>query len=210
MARYRDAVCRICRKAGDKLFLKGTRCTAGKCALDRREYASGEHGQSKRRPKFSDYGLQLREKQKLKSIYGLLERQFKVCFKRAEKTKGITGEVFLQLLERRLDRVIFRLCFGKSMDEARQLVNHGHVLVNKRKVDIPSFSVKAGDVIEVKAKENIQKLIRENIELVKERGIPVWIEVDHKNLNGKILKLPERTDVQFPVKEQLIVEYYSK
>ena len=213
MARYRDSVCRICKRAGVKLFLKGTRCSAEKCALSRRESSPGKRGpgiRRRRRAKISDYGLRLREKQKLKRIYGLLERQSKIYFRRAEKATGITGEVLLQSLERRLDNVVFKLCFGKSMNEARQLVNHGHILVNNRKVDIPSFSVKAGDAIQVKAREKIRKRVEENIELAKERGVPEWIEADHKNLNGKILKLPERKDIQLPIEEQLIVEYYSK
>lgn len=208
MARYKDAVCRLCRREGKKLFLKGSRCYTEKCAVSRREYAPGQHGQS--RIKLSDYGLQLREKQKVKRIYGVLERQFRRYFKIAEKTKGITGEVLLQLLERRLDNVIFRAGFSLSRVEARQIVAHRHVRVNGRIVDIPSYSVKVGDSMNITDSENLLKRIKDNIELTKEKGLPKWLEVDLSNLGAKVVKLPERDDVGFPIQEQLIVELYSK
>lgn len=208
MARYKDAVCRLCRREGKKLFLKGSRCYTEKCAVSRREYAPGQHGQS--RIKLSDYGLQLREKQKVKRIYGVLERQFRRYFKIAEKTKGITGEVLLQLLERRLDNVIFRAGFSLSRVEARQIVAHRHVRVNGRIVDIPSYSVKVGDSMNITDSEGLLKRIKDNIELTKEKGLPKWLEVDLSNLGAKVVKLPERDDVGFPIQEQLIVELYSK
>lgn len=208
MARYKDAVCRLCRREGKKLFLKGSRCYTEKCAVSRREYAPGQHGQS--RIKLSDYGLQLREKQKVKRIYGVLERQFRRYFKNAEKTKGITGEVLLQLLERRLDNVIFRAGFSLSRVEARQIVAHRHVRVNGRIVDIPSYSVKVGDSMNITDSEGLLKRIKDNIELTKEKGLPKWLEVDLSNLGAKVVKLPERDDVGFPIQEQLIVELYSK
>lgn len=208
MAKYEDAVCRLCRREGEKLFLKGSRCYTEKCAVSRREYAPGQHGQS--RIKLSDYGLQLREKQKVKRIYGVLERQFRRYFKNAEKTKGITGEVLLQLLERRLDNVIFRAGFSLSRVEARQIVAHRHVRVNGRIVDIPSYSVKVGDSMNITDSEGLLKRIKDNIELTKEKGLPKWLEVDPSNLGAKVVKLPERDDVGFPIQEQLIVELYSK
>lgn len=208
MARYKDAVCRLCRREGKKLFLKGSRCYTEKCAVSRREYAPGQHRQS--RIKLSDYGLQLREKQKVKRIYGVLERQFRRYFKNAEKTKGITGEVLLQLLERRLDNVIFRAGFSLSRVEARQIVAHRHVRVNGRIVDIPSYSVKVGDSMNITDSEGLLKRIKDNIELTKEKGLPKWLEVDLSNLGAKVVKLPERDDVGFPIQEQLIVELYSK
>lgn len=208
MAKYGDAVCRLCRREGKKLFLKGSRCYTEKCAVSRREYAPGQHGQS--RIKLSDYGLQLREKQKVKRIYGVLERQFRRYFKIAEKTKGITGEFLLQLLERRLDNVIFRAGLSLSRMEARQIVAHRHVRVNGRIVDIPSYSVKVGDSMKIIDSEGLLKRIKDNIELTKERGLPKWLEVDPNNLEAKVVKLPERDDVGFPIQEQLIVELYSK
>lgn len=208
MAKYEDAVCRLCRREGKKLFLKGSRCYTEKCAVSRRQYAPGQHGQS--RIKLSDYGLQLREKQKVKRIYGVLERQFRRYFKIAEKTKGITGEVLLQLLERRLDNVIFRAGFSLSRVEARQIVAHRHVRVNGRIVDIPSYSVKIGDSMNITDSEGLLKRIKDNIEFTKEKGLPKWLEVDLSNLGAKVVKLPERDDVGFPIQEQLIVELYSK
>ncbi|MFH1778773.1 MAG: 30S ribosomal protein S4 [Candidatus Omnitrophota bacterium] len=208
MARYKDAVCRLCRREGKKLFLKGSRCYTEKCAVSHREYAPGQHGQS--RIKLSDYGIQLREKQKVKRIYGVLERQFRRYFKIAEKTKGITGEVLLQLLERRLDNVIFRAGFSLSRVEARQIVAHRHVRVNGRIVDIPSYSVKVGDSMNITDSEGLLKRIKDNIELTKEKGLSKWLEVDLSNLGAKVVKLPERDDVGFPIQEQLIVELYSK
>jgi small subunit ribosomal protein S4 len=208
MAKYQDAVCRLCRREGAKLFLKGTRCYSEKCAISRREYAPGQHGQG--RIKLSDYGLQLREKQKLKRIYCVLERQFRRYFKIAEKSKGVTGEVLLQLLERRLDNVIQRAGFAPSGAEARQMVAHRHVKVNGRTVDIPSYSVKIGDSIKVVGKEKTIKHIKDNIERTKDKGSPKWMEADLNNLEAKIIKLPAREDIGFPIQEQLIVELYSK
>lgn len=208
MAKYEDAVCRLCRREGAKLFLKGSRCYTEKCAISRREYAPGQHGQS--RIKLSDYGVQLREKQKVKRIYGILERQFRRYFKIAEKSKGITGEVLLQLLERRLDNVVFRAGFSLSRAEARQIVAHGHVRVNGRTIDIPSYSVKIGDSIILIDSEGLLKRIKDNIEITKEKGLPKWLEVNPKNLEAKVVKFPEREDVGFPIQEQLIVELYSK
>lgn len=208
MAKYEDAVCRLCRREGAKLFLKGSRCYTEKCAISRREYAPGQHGQS--RIKLSDYGVQLREKQKVKRIYGILERQFRRYFKIAEKSKGITGEVLLQLLERRLDNVVFRAGFSLSRAEARQIVSHGHVRVNGRTIDIPSYSVKIGDSIILIDSEGLLKRIKDNIEITKEKGLPKWLEVNPKNLEAKVVKFPEREDVGFPIQEQLIVELYSK
>jgi len=208
MAKYKDAVCRLCRREGSKLFLKGTRCYTPKCAISRREYAPGQHGQG--RIKLSDYGLQLREKQKVKRIYGVLERQFRRYFKIAEKSKGITGEILLQLLERRLDNVLLRSGLANSTADARQIVGHGHVKVNGRKIDIASYSVKVGDTLKADNKEGVVKHIKSNLEFTKDRGIPNWMTVDAKNLEIKIVKLPAREDIGFPVQEQLIVELYSK
>lgn len=208
MARYTDSVCRLCRREGTKLFLKGARCYTEKCAASRREYAPGQHGQS--RIKLSDYGLQLREKQKVKRIYGVLERQFRRYFKIAERSKGITGEILLQLLERRLDNVVFRAGFSLSRAEARQIVAHGHVRVNGRIVDIPSYSVKVGDVAKITDAEGLLKRIKDNIELTKEKGLPKWLEVNQNNLEAKVIKLSGRDDIGFPIQEQLIVELYSK
>ncbi len=208
MARQTGASCKLCRREGAKLFLKGARCTTDKCALSRRAYAPGQHGQ--KRKKLSGYGLQLREKQKAKRIYGLLERQFRHYFHIAERSKGVTGEVLLQLLERRLDNVIFRITFATSRQGARQIVRHGFVTVNKRKVDIPSFLVKEGDIIELKAKDKFKKKIGDNIESAKERGIPVWLEADTARLTGRIKRYPIKADVGDTIQESLIVELYSK
>lgn len=208
MARYKGAVCRLCRREGTKLFLKGTRCSTDKCAFTRRSYSPGQHGQ--RRTKLSDYGVQLREKQKARKIYGILERQFRLYFKRAERSKGVTGHNLLQLLERRLDNVVFRLCFATSRAEARQMVKHGYIGVDGKKVDIPSYSIKQGNVVQVRGTEKRLKRVRETVELLKERGIPSWIKAEHKELRGTIIRLPERSDIGFPIQEQLIVELYSK
>ena len=209
MARYQGAVCRLCRREKEKLFLKGTRCTTEKCPLSRRSYFPGEHGKTARF-KLSNYGLQLREKQKLKRMYGILERQFRRYFHIAAKSKGVTGKKLLQLLERRLDNLIFRAGFGLSHAQARQLVRHNFVYVNSRRVNIPSYSVKAGEIINVKAKDKAIKFIKDNIELSKERTIPGWLEVNQGKLEIKVLRLPEKEDIQLPIQEQLIVELYSK
>jgi small subunit ribosomal protein S4 len=192
-----------------KLFLKGTRCYTEKCALSKRAFPPGQHGHA-RVSKQSNYGLQLREKQKVKRIYGILERQFRRYFKIASKAKGVTGKILLQQLERRLDNVIFRLCFATSHTQARQIVRHGSIYVNNRRVNIPSFSVKPGDVIDVKGKDGVKKTIKENIELSKDRGVIGWLEADLQNLKAKVLRLPDREDIQMPIQEQLIVELYSK
>ena len=206
MARYTDANCRLCRREGQKLFLKGDRCYSSKCANDRRGYAPGQHGQG--RSKISDYGLQLREKQKAKRFYGLQETQFRNLFDKAARKSGITGENLLILLETRLDNVVFRLGFASSRKEARQLVNHGHFQVNGKKVNIPSYTVKPGDVIKVKEKSTNSPKFKE----VKEMSItvPSWVAVDVEKLEGKILSVPTRSEIDTPVAEHLIVELYSK
>lgn len=208
MAKYREALCRLCRREGEKLFLKGDRCYTDKCAIERRKYGPGQHGQ--RRKKLSDYAIQLREKQKAKEIYNVLERQFKRYFYMAEKKKGATGSNLLQLLERRLDNVVFRLGFATNRRQARQLVSHGHFTVNGRAVNIPSFLVRPGDVISLKESSKKLDIIQENIAKVEHRGIPSWMEVDVNNLNGRILHLPSREEIALPLQEQLIVELYSK
>ena len=209
MARYRDAVCRLCRREKEKLFLKGSKCTTEKCPVARRAYAPGEHGQA-RRFKMSNYGLQLREKQKVKRMYGVLEKQFRRYFHIATRSKGVTGKILLQLLERRLDNLIFRGGFGLSHAQARQIVRHNFVYINSKRVNIPSFLVKPGDIINIKAKEESTKFIRDNIELSKERTTPGWLELNTDKLEIKILRYPEKEDVQQPIQEQLIVELYSK
>lgn len=208
VARYSGALCRICRREGEKLFLKGDRCYTEKCAIERRKYPPGQHGQGYR--KLSDYGVQLREKQKVRKIYGLLEREFRRYFYEAERKKGITGEVLLQLLETRLDNMVYRMGFAPNRREARQLVNHGHFLVNGKKVDIPSYEIKNGYFIEVKeSSRNVPEVV-DSISKAEHRGIPIWVEVDSANMRGKVLHVPTREEIQLPVQEQLIVELYSK
>ncbi|NQT32802.1 MAG: 30S ribosomal protein S4 [Candidatus Omnitrophica bacterium] len=209
MARVTGASCRQCRREGEKLFLKGPRCTSSSCAFMRREYAPGQHGQARRR-KASGYATQLREKQKAKRIYGVLEKQFRNYFVRAEKDKGATGEVLLQLLERRLDNVIFRACFTFSRPSARQLVGHGFVRVNGRRVDIPSYTVKTGDEITVTGTDAQLKSIRENAKLAEDRGTPEWIEASGEKLVVKVVRLPKKSDIGMVIEENLIVELYSK
>ena len=206
MARYTDANCRLCRREGQKLFLKGDRCYSTKCAMERRGYAPGQHGQG--RSKASDYALQLREKQKTKRFYGLQETQFRNLFDKADRKSGITGENLLIMLETRLDNVVFRLGFASSRKEARQLVNHGHFTVNGKKVNIPSYTVKPGDVIKVKEKSTNSPKFKE----VKEMTItvPEWVSVDVEKLEGKVLAFPTREQIDTPVAEHLIVELYSK
>lgn len=208
MSRYKDEQCRICRREGQKLFLKGSRCYTDKCSITRRNYAPGEHGQG--RKKISEYGTQLREKQKTKAFYGVGEKQFRKYFEMAENKKGITGEVLLQILESRLDNVVYRLGFGTSRAQARQLVNHGHFEVNGKKVDIPSYLIKAGDVITVREIKKDNKTIKENIEANAARPVPEWLEKDAEKMQGKVLRLASREDVDLPVEEHLIVELYSK
>jgi small subunit ribosomal protein S4 len=206
MARYTDASCRLCRREGQKLFLKGERCYSTKCALEKRNYAPGQHGQS--RKKMSEYGLQLREKQKAKRFYGVLETQFRNLFDKAAKKKGMTGENLLIMLESRLDNAVFRMGFASSRKEARQLVTHGHFTVNGKKVDIPSFEVKAGDVIKVKEKSTSSPKFKEIKEMT--ISVPSWITVDVDKLEGKVVALPKREDIDTPIEEHLIVELYSK
>lgn len=209
MARYINPVCRLCRRQGEKLFLKGTRCVTQKCAISKRSYAPGQHGQ-RGKQKLSNYGLQLKEKQKAKWMYGVLERQFRRYFKIASKSKGVTGKVLLQLLERRLDNVIFRLGLGVSRSQSRQIVRHNFVYVNSKRVNIPSYLVKQGDIIQVKAKEKAMKKLRENLELSRDRTVSSWLEFNPQELKAKVLRLPEKEDIQQPIQEQLIVELYSK
>ncbi|MEI8217081.1 MAG: 30S ribosomal protein S4 [Eubacteriales bacterium] len=206
MARYIGPSCRLCRREGQKLFLKGERCYSTKCAMDKKPFAPGQHGQS--RKKLSDYGHQLREKQKAKRFYGILETQFRNYFDKAAKKKGITGENLLIMLETRLDNTVFRMGFASSRKEARQLVLHGHFTVNDHKENIPSFAVKAGDVIKVKDKSTVSPKFKE----IKEMSIsvPVWITVDVEKLEGKVIAIPRREDIDTPVAEHLIVELYSK
>ncbi len=208
MARYIGPLCRLCRREGMKLFLKGTRCYTEKCAFERRKYPPGQHGHN--RAKLSDYGLQLREKQKVKRIYGIMERQFKNYFEKATKMKGVTGENLLKLLERRLDNVIYRMGFAINRRQARQLVKHGYFLVNSRKVNIPSYLLKPGDVVEVVAKGKEKDLIKDNLAMAEQRGFPAWTEINMEEMKGKFLRIPERDEIQLPVHEQLIVEFYSK
>ncbi len=209
MGRYIGAVCRLCRRQGEKLFLKGTRCQTEKCAAAKRAYPPGQHGQG-RRQKLSNYGMQLKEKQKVKRIYGVLERQFRKYFKIASKTKGVTGKMLLQLLERRLDNVVFRMGLGISRSQARQIVRHNLIAVNSRRVNIPSYLVDKDDLIEIKAKDKVKIKIKDNLELSKDRTVPSWLEFSATDMKGKVLRLPEKTDIQQPIQEQLIVELYSK
>jgi small subunit ribosomal protein S4 len=208
LARHTDSVCRLCRREGMKLFLKGERCYSEKCAITRRNYAPGQHGQ--RRPKPSEYGLQLREKQKVKRIYGVFERQFRSYFARADRRKGVTGENLLLLLEQRLDSVIYRLGFASSRAQARQLVSHGHFILNSRKVDIPSYLVKSGDVIQVRERSRTLEPIIMSLETVEQRGIPTWLELDKGDFKGIVHQFPSRDQLTIPIQEQLIVELYSK
>ncbi len=208
MARYTESVCRLCRRENLKLFLKGERCYTDKCAIERRNYPPGEHGQG--RPKFSEYSIQLREKQKVKRIYGLLEKQFRRTFAEAARSRGITGETLLILLERRLDNVSYRLGFAGSRAEARTLVRHGHVTVNGRKVNIPSYTIKVGDVVAVKEPSRQITRVLSAMEGSQRRGVPDWAEVDRDACSGRIKLLPSRSDITMPINEKLIVELYSK
>jgi small subunit ribosomal protein S4 len=203
-----QSVCRICRREGMKLYLKGTRCETEKCAFERRGYAPGQHGQ--RRKKDTEYGLQLREKQKVKRIYGVLEKQFRRYFDIASRQKGVTGENLLQILEKRLDNTIYRLGFAESRRQARQVVRHGMVLVNGKKVDIPSYSLKAGDKIAVAESFKANVGVKRSLEMLQKRGVPEWLEVDTTALAGTFKKVPTKNEIALPVQEQLIVELYSK
>jgi small subunit ribosomal protein S4 len=208
MARYNDAVCRLCRREGTKLFLKGDRCFSAKCGVERRAYPPGQHGQG--RARFSDYGVQLREKQKVKRMYGLLENQFERTMKRAARMKGRAGENLLVLLERRLDNVVFRMGFATSRAEARQLVRHGHFLVNGRKASIPSMQLRAGDAVTVREKSRKVGRISGALETLEGRSVPQWLDIDKEDFKGVVKALPVRDDVTMPIQEQLIVELYSR
>lgn len=208
MARYRESVCRFCRREGMKLFLKGDRCFSDKCAVERRNFPPGQHGQS--RAKHTDYGVQLREKQKVKRIYGVLEKQFRNYVHLAERSRGVTGENLLLLLESRLDNIVFRMGFAPSRAEARQLVNHGHFLVNGRKVDVPSFRTKPGMVVQVTEKSRSITAIDDSIKTVTRRGIPHWLEVEVADFKGTVKEFPTREDLPPTIREQLIVEFYSR
>jgi small subunit ribosomal protein S4 len=210
MARYTGPVCRLCRREGMKLFLKGERCHSEKCAIEKRNFPPGQHGKA-RRPKMLGYGLQLREKQKTRRIYGVLERQFRNGFERAAQTKGITGEVLLANLERRLDNVIYRMGFGTSRPQSRQVVRHGHIQVNGKKVNIPSFIVKTGDVIEIREKSRKNPTILAARDATAHQPTPNWLEVDRDALKGRVVGVPKREDlVQIQINDQMIVELYSK
>jgi small subunit ribosomal protein S4 len=210
LARYREAKCRLCRREGMKLFLKGDRCFRDTCAVEKRNYPPGQHGRA-RRPKTVGYGIQLREKQKVKRIYRVLENQFAKYFSEADKKKGITGEILLVTLERRLDNVVCRLGFASSRDQARQLVTHGHILVNGRKVNIPSALIKVGDEITLRERTKKNQMVLDSVGTTGGRGgTPAWLEMDAENLKGTVTALPKRDDIQMPIDEQLIVELYSK
>jgi small subunit ribosomal protein S4 len=208
MARYRGAVCRLCRREGSKLFLKGDRCYSEKCAIDKRNYPPGQHGQA--RPRFSDYGVQLREKQKVRRMYGVQEAQFERTMERASRMRGRTGDNLLRLLEQRLDNVVFRLGFATSRSEARQLVRHGHFRVNGRKASVPSMLMKPGSVVTlVEGSREIARIVGA-LEALERRSVPQWLEIDKENFQGTVKALPAREDITLPVQEQLIVELYSR
>ena len=209
MARYTDPVCRLCRREGMKLFLKGTKCFSDKCPIEKRNFAPGQHGKD-RKAKIVGYGLQLREKQKTKRIYFTQEGQFRNYFEKAARTRGVTGEMLLQQLERRLDNVVYRLGFGTSRRQARQLVRHGHVHVDGRKVNIPSYEVSVGEEITVRERSRKLPILEQAKEFASHQGFPNWLEIDRDNYKGRVLALPKREDIQLPVNEQLIVELYSK
>ena len=208
MGRYTGAVCRLCRREKDKLYLKGDRCYSDKCAVVRHGYAPGEHGQA--RQKFSEFGQQLREKQKARRIYGVMEKQFRRYFKEADRRRGVTGELLLQLLESRLDNTVFRLGLARSRNEARQLINHGHFEVNGRKVDIPSYLIKPGDQVAVRDIRKNKAVFKEIIETRGQQEPVDWLEVDHEKLQGQFLRIPQRDEIDVPVTEHLIVELYSR
>ena len=210
MARYTGPVCRLCRRDGTKLFLKGAKCFSEKCPVEKRNFPPGQHGQSRKVKKVVGYGLQLREKQKAKRMYFTLESQFRAYYEKASRAQGVTGELLLQQLERRLDNVAFRLGFASSRRQARQIVRHGHVEVNGRKVNIPSFQVGVGDEIKIREGSKKMTVLETSTEFASHQQPPRWLQVDHANLSGKVLALPKREDVNLPVNEQLIVELYSK
>jgi len=208
VARYTGPACRLCRRDKIKLFLKGPKCVSDKCPVSRRAFPPGQHGQL--RTKLSGYAQMLREKQKVKRIYGVLEKQFRHYFSIAERSKGVTGQILLQLLERRLDNVVFRLNFAMTRREARQIVRHGHVCVNDRKVNIPSYVVDKDDVVRLKVNDKQKKAVKELMELMKDRAVPSWLSLDAENVTATVVDLPKREDVGFPIQERLIVELYSK
>jgi len=208
MGRHTEAVCRLCRREKDKLYLKGDRCFTDKCAVVRHAYPPGEHGQG--RQKFSEYGQQLREKQKARRIYGVYERQFRRYFKEADRRRGVTGEILLQLLESRLDSVVYRMGLARSRTEARQLINHGHFQVNGRKVDIPSFLTRIGDEVAVREKSRNKPVFKQIIEERDQHAIVEWLEADSEKLQGKVIRIPQREEIDVPVTEHLIVELYSR
>ena len=208
MARYRDAVCKLCRREGIKLFLKGDRCFSTKCAIEKRNYIPGVHGQ--RRTKLSDYCVQLREKQKMRRIYGVLETQFRKYFRLAERQRGITGENLIRILEQRLDSIVHRLGFAASRAQARMLITHGHFLVGGRKVDIPSYMVRPGETIEVRPRSREMIAIKAALEGTKKRTLPSWLELDATNMKGTVRSTPTRDEIAIPVEDQLIVALYSK
>jgi small subunit ribosomal protein S4 len=208
MARYTGPVCRLCRREGIKLYLKGEKCYTAKCVLEHRPETPGHRARFRRKP--TEYGIQLREKQRARRIYGVLERQFRTYYRRATRARGVSGEVLLQLLERRLDNVVYRMGLASSRAEARQLVRHGHFTVNGRRVNIPSFQVREGDEIAVHDKSRNLPRLKELAGLGAQRGVPDWLEVDHEKMKGKVLRLPKREDIDVPVQERLIIEFYSR
>ncbi|MHB1626801.1 MAG: 30S ribosomal protein S4 [Bacilli bacterium] len=208
MARYTDPVCRLCRREGVKLYLKGERCYTDKCAIDRRGYAPGQHGQGRKRT--SEYGLQLREKQKARRVYGVLEKQFHAYYEQAARQKGITGDRLLALLETRLDNVVYRLGFAASRPEARQLVKHGHFMVNGRRVDIPSYQLKVGETVSLREKSALSPKFKELLEATEGKTVVAWLERDAVARTGRVVRLPAREEIDVPVSEQLIIEYYSR
>jgi len=209
MARYTGAVCRLCRREGTKLFLKGTKCTSDRCPIEKRNFPPGQHGKD-RKAKIVGYGLQLHEKQKAKRMYFTLEGQFREYYEKASRATGVTGELLIQQLERRLDNVAFRLGFAVARRQARQLVRHGHVTVNGRKVNIPSFQVNVGDEIAVRESAKKFQIVEQGAQFAQQNPLPVWLEMNFENLSGRVLSLPKRGDVNLPINEQLIVELYSK
>ena len=210
MAKYRGAVCRLCRREGVRLYLKGERCFSGKCAIEKRPYPPGEHGQRRTRRRVSDYGIQLREKQKLRRIYGILERQFRRYFAQATRRSGVTGEALLQFLERRLDNVVWRLGFASSRALARELVNHGHFTVNDRPVNIPSYQVRQGDTVAVTGSSRSLPPIISSVATAGGRRLPPWLEIEGDAMRGKVLSLPARDDIDTQIQEELVVEFYSR
>jgi len=210
LARYRGSLCRLCRRENLKLFLKGDRCYGDKCSFERRGYAPGDHGQTRDRRKHSDYGIQLREKQKLKRTFGLLEKQLRGYYNKADRQSGVTGTILLILLERRLDNIVYRMGFASSRGEARQLIKHNHFLVNDRKVNIPSYLISASDEVQVREKSRKMLRILDSMETVARRGIPQWLELDKDNFKGVVKMFPVREELTMPIQEQLVVELYSK